>query len=90
MKPDGRLAWLGRLAVFVPLFAILIAALWYAVYAWRTMEGPDIPASGYVAMIAGVILSLVVGVGLMSLLFYSRRHGYDERAHMDERDRGSD
>lgn len=87
MKPGDRLAWLGRVVVFAPLFGILIAALWYAVRAWRTIEGPGMPASGYVAMSAGVILSLLVGVGLMSLLFYSRRHGYDDRAHGDEQDR---
>jgi hypothetical protein len=36
------------------------------------------PAIGYVAMTLGVMFSLVVGFGLMGLLFYSSRHGYDE------------
>jgi hypothetical protein len=44
------------------------------------VEGPDIPMEGYVAMAAGVIFTLIVGVGLMSLVFYSRRHGYDDAA----------
>jgi hypothetical protein len=34
--------------------------------------------AGYVAMTLGVVLSLIVGVGLMALLFYSSRGGYDE------------
>jgi hypothetical protein len=34
---------------------------------------------GYVAMILGVVFSLAVGCGLMALMFYSSRHGYDER-----------
>jgi len=35
-------------------------------------------------MILGVVLSLAVGCGLMALLFYSSRHGYDEQHPPDE------
>ena len=30
------------------------------------------------AMILGIVFSLVIGCGLMALMFYSSRHGYDE------------
>ena len=40
-------------------------------------------AVGYVAMISGIVISLIVGCGLMALLFYSSRHGYDEPTHPD-------
>jgi hypothetical protein len=36
------------------------------------------PTTGYVAMTLGIVFSLLVGCGLMALLFYSSRHGYDE------------
>ena len=36
------------------------------------------PAIGYVAMGFGIVFSLLVGCGLMALVFYSSRHGYDE------------
>ena len=36
------------------------------------------PAQGYIALIIGVVFSLVVGIGLMALLFFSSRRGYDE------------
>ena len=36
------------------------------------------PTTGYVAMTLGVVFSLVIGCGLMALVFYSSRHGYDE------------
>jgi hypothetical protein len=39
------------------------------------------PIDGYIAMTLGVVFSLVVGFGLMTLLFYSSRHGYDEQSH---------
>ena len=34
----------------------------------------------------GIVFSLVVGCGLMALVFYSSRHGYDDAAghHFDE------
>jgi hypothetical protein len=43
------------------------------------------PEVGYVAMTIGVVFSLLIGVALMALLFYSSRHGYDERASRDMR-----
>ncbi len=68
----------GTLALVMPLFAILAAAGWFAARAWVSIEGPPMPTTGYVAMALGVVFSLVVGCGLMALLFYSSRHGYDE------------
>jgi len=78
----GNLATIGLIAV--PLFAILAAAGWYAVSAWTSVSGPPMPAAGYVAMALGVVFSLVLGCGLMALLFYSHRHGYDEPFRSDE------
>jgi hypothetical protein len=71
---------LGSILVLVPMMAILAASVWFAVHGWMAIEGPDIPMEGYVAMAAGIIFTLIVGVGLMSLVFYSRRHGYDDAA----------
>jgi hypothetical protein len=69
---------LGMIALVVPLVAILAAAGWYAAGAWISVQGPPMPAIGYIAMILGAVFSLIVGCGLMALLFYSSRHGYDE------------
>jgi cation transporter-like permease len=79
MKPRNK-AVLGSIALFGPLVAILIATVWYAVDSWPATGGAEIPVAGYVAMAAGLILSIIVWVGLMSLVFYSRRHGYDDAA----------
>ena len=68
-----------KLAVLLPLLAFLAASLWFAYYVWASDAGPPLPASAYVAMALGVLFSLVVGIGLMALVFYSHRHGYDER-----------
>lgn len=65
-------------ALVLALLALLGAALWFAVDTWTSIDGPPMPLAGWVALIGGVTLSLIVGIGLMGLLFYSHRHGYDE------------
>jgi hypothetical protein len=75
-----------RLLIIVPLVGLLALALWFAVYSWNAIDGPPIPTGGYVAMSLGIVCSLVVGCGLMALLFYSSRHGYDAPPRYDTTD----
>ena len=72
------------LYILVPLFALLLAAFWYAGRPWLHLAGNEIPLYGWVAIGGGVFFSLLVGIGLMALIFYSHRHGYDDL------DRGND
>ena len=65
----GRASW--------PLLAILGVTLWWAVSAWNAFD-VEMSIHGYIAMILGIVFSLVVGCGLMGLMFYSSRHGYDD------------
>jgi hypothetical protein len=67
-----------KLIVFVPLFALLALAVWFAASAWLRFSGDDIPLYGYLAIAGGVLFSLGLGGGLMALVFYSNRHGYDD------------
>ena len=48
-----------------------------AVYAWNSVD-VEMSIHGYIAMILGIIFSLVIGCGPMALMFYSSRHGYDD------------
>jgi hypothetical protein len=82
-KPNSKLHTLGLIALFGPLFGILAAALWFAARAFTEISGPPMPMNGYIAMTLGVVFSLVVGCGLMALLFYSSRHGYDEQGNSE-------
>jgi hypothetical protein len=75
---------IGTLALMAALAAVLIAAIVYAASAWFALPGPPMPTAGYVAMILGVVFSLAVGCGLMALLFYSSRHGYDEPSRPED------
>jgi hypothetical protein len=77
-RPNAKLSLLGKIALIAPLIVILVAAGWFAARAWISVTGPPMPMVGYVAMALGIGFSLLVGCGLMALLFYSSRHGYDE------------
>ena len=65
-------------AAVITLGACLVLAvvsIWFA-----TTIYSDLPltGAGLLAMIAGVAVTLAVGIGLMALIFYSSRAGYDE------------
>jgi hypothetical protein len=67
-----------RALIIIALFALLVLAIWFAGSAWVHLGGDAIPLYGYVAIAGGVLFSLLVGGGLMALVFYSNRHGYDD------------
>ena len=67
--------------VVIALFGLLIAALYYAIGIWNALDSADMPTWMYAAMGGGIFFSLLVGCGLMALVFYSNRHGYDDRAN---------
>ena len=87
MSPMKHKRAFGSIALLVPLLAILAASVWFAAQGWMSVEGPAIPWQGYAAMAAGIFFTLLVGIGLMSLVFYSRRHGYDDAADRVRSDR---
>jgi cobalamin biosynthesis protein CobD/CbiB len=64
------------------MVALLIVVAVVATLGWQASAGTDVPPIGYAAMAAGILFSLLVGVGLMALVFYSSRAGYDEPAKL--------
>jgi hypothetical protein len=80
---------MGKAAIIIALLALLGASLWFAARSF-TLEGTPMPTEGYVAMGFGIAFSLIVGIGLMALIFYSSRRGYDEPAQLDEGERKDD
>jgi hypothetical protein len=62
-----------------------------AIYLWRAMGDVPMSLAGDVALIGGGLATLALGIGLMTLVFYSNRRGFDDRAGarpvLDERPR---
>jgi hypothetical protein len=67
----------GAVALITALVALLGAAGWYA-YQGLVVPGEPMPSDGYIALTIGAVFSIIVGAGLMALLFVSSRRGYDE------------
>ena len=76
-----------KLLILIPLIALLAGSVWFAIYSWTAIEGPPVPIEGQLAMGLGIVFSLIVGCGLMALVFYSSRRGYDDAAYLDQTDK---
>ncbi len=70
-----------KFLLILALFTLLAAALAGGAYLWWSMAEVKIGIHGLIALILGAVFSLALGGGLMALVFYSNRHGHDERQH---------
>ena len=77
-------------SLLLVLGSLLVFAIVVSYYGWTAAAGTDVPESGYLAMTLGIIFALVIGVGLMGLLFYSSRYGYDESPELERNDTSQD
>lgn len=73
-KP-GRLGG-GWFAVLV-LAGFLVVAIWYAIHAWSSVPQTGISAAGWIFLGLGIVITILVGAGLMALVFYSSRKNFD-------------
>ncbi len=78
----------GVILTIAVLLGLLAWAVWTMIQMWTSIEG-GMGVHEWVAMILGIVVSCLVGFGLMGLMFYSSRKGYDEPptyTEDDERD----
>jgi hypothetical protein len=68
----------GSVVLLLALFAMLGGAIYIVYQAWSRINNAPLPGHIAVAMTLGIVFSLIVGVGLMALVFYSSRGGHDE------------
>ena len=83
---SAKFAPLALLVVFGVLIAV---ALWGAVRSFSTFGG-DLGLHGWLALIGGSVLTIALTAGLMWLVFYSARKGYDDAAAPWDRPRPDD
>ncbi len=65
------------LLTLLALLGVIAVALWL----WNEIGDVQISTQGLIALGLGAGLSFLLGAGLMALMFFSSRRGYDERAH---------
>jgi len=76
----GRSRRLAALAIFV-LLAVLAGAVWIGYTGWES-TAVIMPAWGWLMMSLGIFFTVVVGGGLMALVFFSSRTGFDEATEL--------
>lgn len=70
----------NAILLIVVLGGILAASLAFLFKGW---DASSMSIHGWIALAAGSVLSLLVGGGLMALVFFSARQGYDDRVDVD-------
>lgn len=69
---------------------LLVVATVYGVRTWSGLEGTAISGHGLFAMALGAVFSVLIGGGLMALVFISHRRGFDDQVtdHLSDRATG--
>ena len=67
------------------LLIVVMAGFVIAVFAnvFTGFDASSMSLHGWIALALGSVLSLALGIGLMALVFYSARRGYDDRIEQD-------
>ena len=70
----------GQIVLLFSLFGILGLTVSWAVYVWNQSSGSPMDKHGWIALGLGTFFSLLIGCGLMALMFFSSRSGHDDAA----------
>ena len=62
------------------LLALLAISLAFAWWIWVDLGDVEISMHGLIALAAGALATFGLGAGLMALVFYSNRRGFDDDA----------
>jgi hypothetical protein len=76
-------AWIAIAALIV----VLVVAIVGVYYSGTDDLAAGVSGAGTIAMAFGVLFTMAVGAGLMVLIFYSSRRGYDDPPSVDPDDR---
>jgi ABC-type multidrug transport system permease subunit len=79
---SGKKAASTWVAVGIAVAAVTAIAVLIARFL-SSIGTSEISFAGWLAMALGIAATLALGIGLMSLVFFSSRHGYDEGPRRD-------
>ena len=71
------------LLLIVAASCALIVITIFAINLWLQMSDIQISYNGLVAIFTGAFFTILLGVSLMSLVFFSARYGFDEQVDHD-------
>jgi hypothetical protein len=70
----------GQLIILGALILLLILTGVWAVSVWNASSDVPMDKHGWIALGLGTFISIIIGGGLMALMFFSDRSGHDEAA----------
>ncbi len=70
----------GQLIILGALILLLILTGVWAVSVWNASSDVPMDKHGWIALGLGTFFSIIIGGGLMALMFFSDRSGHDEAA----------
>ena len=71
--------WIAVALAITMVLAVVVAIAEF----WSGIGDSEISLAGWFAMGLGIIVTLALGIGLMSLVFFSSRGGYDDASRRD-------
>ena len=71
---------MGQIVLLATLILMLVLAAAWAIYVWKASGDVVMDKHGWIALGLGTFFSLIIGCGLMALMFFSSRSGHDEAA----------
>tara|TARA_R110000787_G_scaffold169657_3_gene282367 strand:- start:577 stop:855 length:279 start_codon:yes stop_codon:yes gene_type:complete len=78
-KPSFAAKLIGGLAVGAVIATIVVMGMVWLLS--RSSMGADMSSHGWVALLAGTVVSFIVAGALTTVLVLGRRNGFDEGAH---------
>ena len=67
-----------RILLFIVMGGLAFGAAVFGILAWQSVGEAQISVMGWLALGAGVVVTVLLGAGLMALVFFSARHGHDD------------
>jgi cation transporter-like permease len=68
----------ARRSFLIACCVLLVCLIGIAIYGWFALRDSAMSTVAVIALGAGVLATLALGIGLMSLVFYSNRAGFDD------------
>jgi ABC-type Na+ efflux pump permease subunit len=90
LRRDFQRLSVGAWIAIVVLLGLLMAAIVGVYFSGTEDLAAGMSGAGVLAMTLGVLFTIAIGVGLMALIFYSSRRGYDEAPSRDPTDKKHD
>ena len=71
-----------KIIIFI-FILVLLTSIFFSFRLWFNMDFIDISTNGVIAITFCIIVSLILGIGLMKLVFFSSRFGFDDQVDHD-------